>query len=487
MSLQLNNQISIIHQELWHRGHISFLLYPHQKPIYDKIRQVMGSDQQDANSYVIDCSRQYGKSFTMFLIAVEECIRQPNITIAYVAPLKSQVVEIVTENTFRTIFANAPKELIPTLNGSALQFNNGSRIRLAGTDNKNYANLRGGSAHYIFLDEAGFMSDLDNGVLPSVTPMLKTTGGKIIFASTPPESLDHPYQDILKEHDESGLISTFTIWDDKALKPHELNKIIKACKGRDTTLFKREYECKRISESNMQVIPELTEQLFNSLKLPIDYLSTDPLYQFWHKYVVIDTGIRDKTAVIFAHYNFKTRNIIIEHYLDLQGSQYSTAKLAEMIKNTVTQLWSSTINTNDIRYIADSNNQIVIADLNIIYKIPFVGTSKGRLDEMVQKVRDWVFDQRIWYLPNEGEQVMQCAKFAVWSKNRTEFARSNKYGHYDALAALTYLVRNVNETSDPVPQDLNYNYYTQHKSNDKNFNINKQQAALNSIFKSPRR
>lgn len=444
-------KLQVMH-ELFRRGELSWILYPHQRKVYDKIREVLASEDVEMNSYVIDCARQYGKSTIMFLISVEECLRYPNRTVVFCGPLKSQVNEIVDGNTFSVIFKNCPSNLIPKHQDSALVFENGSRIRLAGTDQKNYNNLRGGMAHTIFLDEAGFLSDLDTGVIPVVTPMTKTTNGKIIFASTPPDTLDHPYIEILREHDESGLISTFTIWDDKSLTEQQLQKIINQCKGRETTLFKREYECKRIVESSMQVIPELIEEMSERLKITKAYKEED-LLQYWQKYVVADTGVKDKTAVIFAHYNYRSKKVIVEAELDLQGHEYNTSRLATMIKEKVLELWPDMTYRKNIRYIADSNNLVVIQDLNVIYHLPFIGTTKGRLDEMVQKVRDWVYDERILFAP-EATEVLNCARFAIWAKNRNEFARSVKYGHYDALASLTYLIRNVDEVSDNVPMLL---------------------------------
>jgi len=438
-----------VQQELWRRGVLRWILYPHQQIVYDKIREVLNSDDPNLNSYVLDISRQFGKSFIMFMIAVEECLRKPKQTIVYVGPLKSQVNEIINGNTFGIMFALCPQELTPKYDGGALTFPNGSRVRLAGTDQKNYTNLRGGMAHLVLLDEAGFMSDLDTGVLPVVGPMTKTTGGKVLFASTPPDTLDHPYVDILREHEEQNLISTYTIEDDKSLTEAQLQKIINQCKGRDTTLFRREYLCHRIVESSLQVIPELSEELSLKLRINNDY-KKDPLLPYFHRYIVVDTGVRDKSAVIFAHYNYHKKRLIIDSTLDLQGKDYNTGKLAGMIVTKRDELWPENF-IGELRYIADSNNLVVINDLNIIYKLPFVGTTKGRLDEMVQKVRDWVFDERILFAP-EAEEVLLCTKFAIWAKSRTEFGRSPKFGHYDALAALTYLVRNVNEHKDPLPR-----------------------------------
>jgi hypothetical protein len=483
MTKTLQTTKSAVIAELWKRGTLHWLLRPHQKVIYDKLREILASPDPMLNSYVIDCARQFGKSFIMFLISVENCLQEPFSTVVYVGPLKSQVNEIINGHTFNVMFATCPNELKPKYDGSTLQFPNGSRVRLAGTDNKNYSNLRGGAAHLVILDEAGFMSDLEIGVLPTVEPMTKTTGGKVIFASTPPDTLDHDYIQILRDHEEQGLISTYTIWDDKSLDEIQLQKIINQCRGRDTTKFKREYECKRIVESSIQVVPELTEELCEKLKITEDY-RTDPLMNYYHRYIVVDTGVRDKTAVIFASYDYRRKKIIVESSLDLQGSDYNTSRLAQMIKDKRDELWPENF-VGDLRYIADNNNLVVINDLNIIYKLPFIGTTKGRLDEMVQKVRDWVYDERILFAPDAIE-VLLCSRFAIWAKSRTEFARSAKYGHYDLTASLTYLVRNIDEWKDPLPKasiDRTQFYVPPQTLPD----IQKAQGELAGIFYNPRK
>ena len=433
--------------ELWHRGQLSWILYKHQLPIYKRIREILASDDVDMNSYVINCSRQFGKSFTEFLIAVEDCLRRPNETIVFVAPLKSQVVEIINGKTYGTIFATCPKDLIPNFKDSALNFPNGSRIRMAGTDNRNYENLRGGAANTVFLDEAGFMSNLEDGVLPTVEPMTKTTGGKVIFSSTPPESLDHDYHEVLRYHTEAGLISTFTIWDDKSLTEKQLQKIINQCKGRDTTKFKREFECKAVADTSKQVIPNFNEERQVKALLPDDNFKKDKLYNYWKKYVVADWGGRDKTAILFAHYNYKTKKVIIEDHLDLNGEQITGTVIANKIKEKVGN-WDTAM--CEVRYICDNNNPLIMQEMNITHRIPFVPTTKGRLHEMVETVKDWEFDDRIQYDP-AAEFILKCVASAHWNNNRDEFARSKIYGHYDGMAALVYLIRNVDQYSDPLP------------------------------------
>jgi hypothetical protein len=464
--MKIQTSKSEVRNELWRRGYIAkLLLKKHQLPIYNRIREIVESKDPTMNSYVLDCARQFGKSFTLFVTAVEECIRYPNRIIVFIAPLKSQVNEIINGNTFRVVFENAPLDLIPTHKDSALHFSNGSRIRLAGTDNKNYLNLRGGAAHTILLDEAGFMSDLADGVIPTVRPMTKTTKGKLIFASTPPDSLDHDYIDILRDHDESGLISTFTIKDDTTLSPVDYQKIVNECKGENTTLFKREYMCKRIVESSKQVVPELTEELCKSLLLTTEqqdkYLTEQYSFmKYWKKYVILDTGLRDMSACVFAHYNYRLRKICIESQVTLHGEEYRTDKLASMIKSKREELWPQDDWKKDIRYIADSNNPIVNRDLNVLYQLPFDGTSKGSLEEMVQEVKNWVFDGRVMFMP-QAKETMECIHYAHWNKNKDSFGNSKRFGHYDLLAAVVYLIRNIDQHHNPVPQLFQVDPFTQ--------------------------
>ena len=440
-----------VYKELFRRGKLSFILYPHQRPIYNKIQSVLNSDNIDDNSHVLNISRQFGKSLTMFLIAVEFCMAKPFQTVVYVAPLKKQVIEIVTENTYRVVFQHATKQALPTLKDSELVFANGSRIRLAGTDNHNYESLRGGSAHLILLDEAGFMSNLTTGVIPTVLPMLKTTGGKIIYASTPPETLDHDYYEVLREHDESGNISTFTINDDKSLTQRQLDTIISACKGEDTTLFKREYLCERIAESSQQVLPELTIERAEKLKITNAY-KEDDLLQYWEKYVVADWGGKDFTAILFAHYNYHTKKVVVEDQLNLTGSKISSKRIAEEIKKKTKELWPDPTYRNKVYYWCDSNNVLIQNDMNVEHGLPFVATSKDRLaEQMVQKVRDWIFDERIQFAPAAEFTLLSCMS-GWWSKGKDKFAKSKIYGHYDHLAALVYLIRNVNTTNNALPR-----------------------------------
>ena len=425
-------------KESFRTGQLAWLLFPHQRPIYDSVRAAIANPETSA--YIINCSRQFGKSFVMFLIEVEECFRKSNRTCVHIAPLKSQVSEIINGNTFGIIFKDCPQELIPKIDGNTIVFYNGSRIRMAGTDAQNYQNLRGGAAHLITLDEGAFMNDLVYGVLPVVEPMLKTTAGKIIYASTPPMTLDHDYIDILRAAIEEGTCSTFTIWDDKSLTDAQLAKIIKQCDGKETTKFKREYECKMVTETDLSIIAEWDEKYEYAVE-------RDQLYSLYHKYTALDTGFVDLTACLFGYYDFQGAKLIIEDEYHINGPAMTTEILAANMRAKEVDLWGA---TKPYLRIADNNNLIIINDLNVTYHMPFMATNKEYLEEMVNKVRIWVAQGKLVVHPR-CKNLIGCLRNGIWDKHRRGFERSKVYGHYDHLAALVYLVRNVDIYTNPIP------------------------------------
>jgi hypothetical protein len=55
-------------------------------------------------------------------------------------------------------------------------------------------------------------------------------------------------------------------------------------------------------------------------------------------------------------------------------------------------------------------------------------------------------------------------KYGTWKtvNNTRQFNSSKKYGHFDAIAALVYMVRNIDIHTNPVPRTHNYDPYTQY-------------------------
>jgi hypothetical protein len=70
---------------------------------------------------------------------------------------------------------------------------------------------------------------------------------------------------------------------------------------------------------------------------------------------------------------------------------------------------------------------------------------------MINLVREWVKDGRI-IIDKSCTELLGCLRNAIWDKNKKELSRSKVFGHFDALMALVYLVRNLDTTTNPIPK-----------------------------------
>lgn len=442
----------------WKGGALRFLLRPHQLPIYKALWDCINDPTPEHTSHVINCSRQFGKSFTELVVAVEYCIRHPKSTVIFVAPLKTQANEIVTGETYFKIFESCPDDLRPRLDGSVISFPSGSRIRLGGTDNRNYENLRGGAAHLLILDEAGFMAHLDTGVLPALQPMLNSTRGKTIYSSTPPATAEHPYTDIYRQHAERGHVSTFTIFDNSHLTENDHIKayIETACRKQPdgtwalSTRFKREYGAEFVTEETLRIVPE-----WIGSQRRVEEVQWDGYYQHYHHYHSMDLGVGDLTAGLLATYDFQQAVLVVEDEWDMSGHEMRTDLLAERSKGMEAKTWPK----KPYKRISDNNNPLLLNDLGQKYDMPWLPVvKKSEFNErtresMVNQTRTFIQAGRLIVHPR-CKMLIGCLDYGIWDKQTQprNFGRSATLGHYDHLAALVYLVLSLDQTTNPIPQ-----------------------------------
>ena len=212
-----------------------------------------------------------------------------------------------------------------------------------------------------------------------------------------------------------------------------------------STTFRREYLCEFITDSDLQIIPEWND------KYVVDE-PKDEMYSFWHKYVGMDLGTKDFTACIFGHYNFRKAILYIEDEFKMNGPTMNTNLLVGQIKATEAALWGE---VPPFRRISDNNNLHLLQDMGSIHQLHFLATNKDTLEAMINEVRLLVQAGRIIINP-KCKQLIGCLKYGVWDEKRKGFARSSTYGHFDALAALIYLVRNIAFNSNPVPKEYGH-------------------------------
>ena len=348
--------------------------------------------------------------------------------------------------------SDAPHDLKPewVAFDSVYKFPNGSMIHMAGTDKGNAESLRGTSSDLNIIDEAGFCSDLDYILRSILMPQTLTTGGTTIMASTPPKTPAHDFFEIAHECKDNGDYQEFTIYDNETLTPEIIELYAKESGGFDSSTFRREYLCKWEIESSAAVIPEWKEEYSATLQ-PSEFTA------YYHRYTAMDLGVRDLTAGCLGYYDFKRGVLHVEHEFEMGGPDMTTPKLAEMIRLKETECFGD---IKPYRRISDNNNLMLLQDLGTLHGMHFAPTNKDNLHAMVNELRLMVNAGRVIIHPR-CVRTIGSVQYAVWDDHRKEFARSKTYGHFDHLAALIYLVRNLDQSTNPIPEThgLGFNHF----------------------------
>jgi hypothetical protein len=445
-----------IANELWSRGNLYWKLHDGQKKVYDSIKSA------SHKLYVVNCSRQFGKSYLTALMAIETALQTPNAQIRYGAAYKTEVSQFIIP-AFDKLLEDCPEALRPKFlwHKNTYVFPNRSEIRIVGLD-KNPNGLRGNTLDFIILDECAFVKNLDyvykSVIIPATT---HRPDAKILMISTPPVSPAHPFVKYCQEAKVEGRYSEFDIYQNPMLNEFQIDKLAEEVGGKNTTAWKREFLCQFVVESTLAIIPEWDKKF-------VAEPNKNTKYPLWHKYVAMDIGFVDLTVVLYAHYNFEEARLYVEKEFVINGPEMTTDHLANVIKSHEKGLWGD---QKAYRRIADNNNLVLLNDLSVLHDIQFYPTDKEALEAMVNQVRLWVKDGRV-SVSSTCPQLLGSLEFGIWDSRRKKFDRSEFYGHFDALAALVYLIRNVDSATNPVPYDFG-------RSKNDIFSINKPKISGN--------
>lgn len=432
-------------RERWIRGKLGYKLHSGQKILRKKFRAAKNQ------LFVGECSRQFGKSFEMVVEALELAFAEPKARIKYGTAFHTDLIEFILP-AFDAVLADCPEEFRPVfkVQGSKFILYNGSEIKLVGLD-KNPNGLRGNVIDLIILDEAGFITNLDylykSVIIPATTHRPKC---RIVFISTPPSTPAHPFLDYVEKAEFEGAYCKLTIYDNPMVDEATIKRLMAESGGENSTTWRREYLCEHVTDSNLAIINEWDDSYIKEIE-------RDEYYRFYHRYTAMDLGVRDHTAVIFGYYEFLKARLVIEDEYVINGPELTTEVLKTAILEKEQALgWEKPPHLR----VSDNNNPLLLQDLSYLHQIHFIPTDKGSLEEMINTVRLMVNKGQILVHPR-CKQLRGCLKYGVWDKNRQKFSHSKIYGHFDALAALVYLVRNINKTTNPIPKDFQVDFNNQ--------------------------
>jgi len=385
-------------------------------------------------------------SFLISLLAIEECIRNPNFKIAYVLPRQNQARKLI-KSRFNEICIDCPKELRPKFNTqeNVFVFDNGSEIHCIGTDSGNIENARGQRFDRVFMDECGFMdsSEFDYYYKSVLFPTMNTSKRRLtIMISTPPSSAAHTFNKYIKEADYKKAYTRRTIYDCPRFKGYEIEEMANAVGGKDSIDFKREYLCKLLADTNSLVIPEATDEkmkdIIQTWKRPAHYTC----------YTSGDFGILDWTAFLFAYYDFRNDEIVVEDELVFNGKEYTTIDMADAIKLKEKMLWGDKLPESRI---CDTSWQIIV-DFNNLHNLSFIPTRKDDKNAQINALRMKVSGKKLKINPRCINLIFHLMN-ATWNKARTKYEKAADGSHFDCLDALIYLIRNINYHKNPYPKD----------------------------------
>lgn len=432
--------------EAWARGNLSWKLHDGQKIIKQKLDSISGQ------LFVANCSRQWGKSYLMVSEAVSLALKTKHARIKYGTAFLTDLQEFILP-CFEAVLEDCPPALRPKykVQGSKYVFpGTKAEIKLVGLD-KHPNGLRGNVIDLIILDECGFISALmalyKNVIIPATTHRPKC---KVILISTPPTTPAHDFGAFIERAEAEGCYAKFDIYSNPLVDKATIKRLMHESGGKESTTWRREYLCELVTDADSQIIPEWQDKYVVARE-------RDEFYRFYHLYVGMDLGVKDFTVVIFGYYDFRRATLVIQGEIKLHGPKLTTQVLHDAIKAKEQQLWPETlkIGARDpekkiYRRISDNNNPMLIQDLASMHRMSFMSTDKDTLEAMLNEVRLLVSRGQIEVDPS-CVQLVGCLKYGVWDKKKKEFARSEAYGHFDALAALVYLVRNLDRHSNPIP------------------------------------
>lgn len=415
--------------KLWRAGQLWWKLDSCQIQLYNFYKN------NKTGTTVFNASRRLGKSFVLLTIALEYALTHPNAIIKYIQPEKGMITTNLNPD-IEVMLQDCPIDIRPEFKvaGSMWLFPNGSRIQIAGTDNKNYNKIRGGSAHICIVDEAGFCSDLTHIISSILIPTMTKTKGNLILSSTTPTEPDHEFNEIMEYHEMKGSLIRKTLLDsleDNKNDPNAqvtqeiVNDVISKLPGGTTSdAWKTEYMCQR-ARTDAAVLPEFTDEVQERT------ITNWVRPEFCDKYVAMDVGFKDMTVALFAYWDYDNMKLIIEdEYVQQKGT---TKKLAEGISKKEKELWEHPLTGEQEkpwRRVSDNNLQ-VIEDLSILYYLHFVPTEKHDKMSYIQVLRTMVEQEQIIINP-KCKTLISHMKGGSWNAARTDFKRSPDGAHYDA-------------------------------------------------------
>lgn len=444
----------------WKAGVLWWLLDANQFRAYLLIREAL---KTPFARYILNWARRTGKTYLLLVLVIEEMLRHKRHRYNLAAGTKEALKEFVWPSV-ELILETCPDSLRPKIqeHRGRITFATKSYLVLAGcNDKRSIERLRGPLSHGNIIEEMGAIPDdpgliyIQRGVL---NPQLKTTGGWNLGAGTPPKSTGSEAAQIVQQAEKVGKgYDHCTTFDCPRFSPEEHRAYMQADADllgmtveeyQLTADYRREWLAIIETDPEFAIIPECTpERMEGKDGKPALVREMPDVPMFRDRYVGMDLGFAPHfTHDLFAYWDFGRQVLVIED--EFQMRRLNDTALAELVKEKEKELWGE---HQPFLRVSDNNWPMTISELAVVHGLVFMPTMKDELHAAIVNVRRWCRQGKIAIHPRCKELIAQL-KAGVWNKQRTEFAEVKGFGHFDALAALVYLVRNVIPNQSRVPE-----------------------------------
>lgn len=432
----------------WDVGKLSYKLRDSQRVL----RQAWLKSKARSKKFLIEATRRLGKSTFALILLVEDALQNPKHANVFFAPVETGLLDYV-DPLIRQVIDDAPQELRPRYNASkfSLTFSNGSQILFRGSNNQQHRYRRGNSINLAVIDEARDVDQLSQLIESVVLPSLFSSDGFLILSSTPADSQDHDLWTYREDARVNNWMISLTIndarqYDPKDFPPERIAQFKK--ETTDPIAWQREYECRWVRDASLTVVPEWDSKKF------VGVYEHDKYFEWLHKYLALDVGVNDATSVLLGWYHFPDAKLFIEDEVWLVDGDVTTQRIIEESKKKEAALGY----TKMYRRVGDCAAKLTLQDLSK-NGLPILPSQKADLLSMVSTLRLWVQNGRILIHPR-CKMLIGCLENGIWNKDKTDFGKSKTFRHFDALAALMYLIRHVDVSTNPVPANFGLDMQT---------------------------
>lgn len=293
--------------------------------------------------------RQRGKTFAAVYMAIETCLTNKNAIVRYCAKTKESALGIVLP-TWEFIVSTLPDNWKPKKGKSEHEYifpSTNSRFVIFGTDAQSFNKGRGPRSNLILLDECGFYGDLEK-VESALLPSLQTVGGKVIYLSTPAETLAHPYNARIEAARQNNVLFHDTFYNnprvdhDKVIQEESKRRGMTPEQFTASTYFKREYLAMQVQEETSSGMPD-----FAKAKESVIVNRAIPTY--YDGYTSLDLGItNDPHFSLFGVHDWEKDVLYIVDELEMASGTNTIKQFTEAIKAKErslfgTNFWNGTI------------------------------------------------------------------------------------------------------------------------------------------------